>query len=155
MRDHVGLKKGSLISVSLACTLIASSCALKDSERCDEGQIFNGIMCYPPASTDDTDSEIGDAGDDTDADGGDDLPTCIDDPCYDPEAGCPGCEADYCAYDPIAEVGGCTVQNCATSPDSCPAGYTCCEFIEALSFPNFCMPDTDWEEQHANGICVD
>lgn len=151
------------VSTCLAFALLACSCSLSDSERCDKGQTYRENKCYDDSDGGaDSETSTGEGTDtsgtdDGGVDGGDagpDLPTGMNEPCT-KQADCAGFEADYCAYDPINKKGACTVQNCKTSPDDCPEGYACCKFIESLSYPDFCMPDADWQEQHSAGICVD
>jgi hypothetical protein len=144
------------VALATALLLVGSLPACVGDDRCSDGQIYSEDKCWPIDTETDTgtatDTDTGDGGS---PDGGDDLPSCMDYACSGPGTGCEGCEADYCAWDPINEVGSCTVQNCAVAPDSCPAGYACCDFMDGLPYPNFCMPDADWQEQHDNGICID
>jgi hypothetical protein len=74
--------------------------------------------------------------------------TGIGTPCA-AQGDCKGQKADYCAIDPTGKNGICTVQNCKPSSNDCPVGYTCCEFIPSLDYPDICMPNAQWEQYHA------
>jgi hypothetical protein len=151
-QDFTRGTRGAAGAVALAA-LISSLATACVEDRCSEGEYYSGNKCWEIDTETDTGTDEGDAG--AVGDAGEEMPTCMGQACTGPGTGCEGCEADYCAWDPINELGACTVQDCATAPDDCPDGYTCCDFMEGLAFPNFCMPDTDWQEQHDDGICVD
>ena len=50
-------------------------------------------------------------------------------------------DADYCVANP-GQVGYCAPSDCTVDPNSCPAGYQCCNFSMA-GIPNFCATDAD------------
>jgi hypothetical protein len=116
---------------------MSAACHLKDGDRCDEGQGFNGTSCLEP----DTDSEVlADAGADAGFSG-------MMEPCESGED-CAGYEASYClTMMPDSNV--CLIQDCNPAPDDCPSPYLCCDLltsIEELGLPgSLCMPPEYWE----------
>jgi hypothetical protein len=122
-----------------------SACHLKDGDRCDEGQGFNGTSCLAPDTDSDTD---GDAG----ADAGN---TGMMEPCTTQED-CAAYEATYCLT-AMPDSNICLIQDCNTEPNDCPSPYLCCDLLTDLetSFglpDSLCMPPEYWETYSA--YCV-
>lgn len=49
---------------------------------------------------------------------------------------CAGFEANFCD----TFQGGCTVSNCTNVPNTCPAGYDCCDLSAVAGFAIMCIP---------------
>jgi hypothetical protein len=156
-RWPVGPKNGigrTALSI-LAGLLLVYSCSLSDSERCSKGQKFEGNECFPLDKKNasggtggaESEAEDGDASLDAGEGGSASASTGIGTSCA-VQSDCKGLKADYCAIDPTGKSSICTVQNCKTASNDCPKGYTCCEFIPSLDYPDFCMPNAQWEQYH-------
>jgi hypothetical protein len=138
-----------------ACILTLCACNTSDSERCSKGQKYEGNECFPikkagsagKGGTDTTAQDDDASVDAAEADGTASASTGIGTSCA-AQSDCKGLKADYCAIDPSGKNSICTVQNCNTSSNDCPKGYTCCKFIPSLNYPDFCMPNAQWEQYH-------
>lgn len=65
-------------------------------------------------------------------------------PCFG-ESECAEFEADYCVKDPASEEAGyCSYKDCDKANDTCPDGYRCCEFPEAIPVPHMCVTLDDY-----------
>jgi hypothetical protein len=63
-------------------------------------------------------------------------PTGWGKPCTPDGGECAGLEADFCDSFQM----GCTVSNCSNVPDTCPAGYDCCDLSAYPGFAIMCIP---------------
>ena len=137
--------KRTLVAL-LAIAALASACHLREGDRCDEDQGFDGVSCVPLDTDSDTDSA-------TDGDGGaGDGGTGMMTPC-DGQEDCAELVASYCLDISYGEIvlNGCVIANCSVAPDDCPAPNTCCDldptYESMLGLPDtLCMPPEYWTE---------
>ena len=152
------LRLSIFVLSSVICSLPLFSCSLKDSQRCSKGQRYEGKLCYVVEDANaidvdvETDSATAEEGEVTAEEGGQGSDTGIGTACSQ-HSDCEGLTADYCATNPATKQGICTIQNCTPSTSDCPKGYTCCKLTIQVGYPDLCIPDDQWQTQHANGFC--